>query len=97
MARGGAYSRRAFVKSVGSAAGAVGLSSTAATAAFAQAAPSLSGLPDPSSSPFPTLNRRALGWMRFLWEKSTTLDNWSDGQTVSDLLGRHRLAHANRR
>jgi hypothetical protein len=43
------------------------------------------------------LNRRALGWMRFLWEKSTTLDNWSDGQTVSDLLGRQRLAHANRR
>jgi hypothetical protein len=71
------FSRRDFFKSVGTAAGVAGLPAVAATEAFAQAAPSLSGLPETPASPFPTLNRRTLGWMRFLWEKSTTLDDWS--------------------
>lgn len=34
----------------------------------------------PSSSPpspFPELNDRACGWLRFLWEKATTEDDWS--------------------
>lgn len=77
MTTGDGFSRRDFFKSVGTAAGAAGLPAMAATEAFAQAAPSLSGLPDTPVSPFPTLNRRTLGWMRFLWEKSTTRDDWS--------------------
>ncbi len=39
----------------------------------AQAAPSL---PD-TVSPFPTMNRRSLGWLRLLWEKAVTPDDWS--------------------
>lgn len=32
--------------------------------------------PDPRS-PFPMLNRRTRGWLRFLWDKATTPDDWS--------------------
>jgi hypothetical protein len=71
------FSRRDFFKSVGTAAGAVGLPAISPTEAVAQAAPSPSALPEPPASPFPTLNRRTLGWIRFLWEKSTTPDDWS--------------------
>jgi len=44
--------------------------------------PELSGAAPvrPSAAPpsvFPELNDRALGWLQFLWEKSTTQDNWS--------------------
>jgi hypothetical protein len=38
-------------------------------------APSSPGAAPPSV--FPELNDRALGWLQFLWEKSTTQDNWS--------------------
>lgn len=75
-------SRREFVKQLGAAAGTVALTPAAAIEA-AQAgqaslslAPQSAGLPEPPASPFPTLNRRALGWLRFLWEKSTTPDDW---------------------
>jgi hypothetical protein len=67
------FSRRDLFRN----AGAASLSTMAATEAFAQSAPSLSGLPEPPASPFPTLNQRTLGWLRFLWEKSTTLDDWT--------------------
>ena len=77
MASGDGVSRRDFFKTVGTAAGAVGLPAMAATDALAQASPSPTSLPEPPVSPYHTLNRRALGWMRFLWEKSTTLDDWS--------------------
>src|SRR5262245_54843313 len=72
-----AVSRRTFVKTVTTAAGAVGLPAVAVSEALAQAAPSPSSLPEPPASPYPTLNRRTLGWLRFLWEKSTTVDDWS--------------------
>lgn len=71
------FSRRDFFKTVGTAAGAVGIPAISTAEVLAQAAPSPSALPEPPASPFPTLNRRALGWMRFLWEKSTTPDDWS--------------------
>ena len=61
---------------MGTAAGGAGLSATAVSEALAQASPSPSSLPEAPASPFPTLNRRALGWLRFLWEKSTTPDDW---------------------
>ena len=70
-------SRRDFFKGVGTAAGAVGLPAIAASETFAQTAPSLAGLPETPASPFPVLNRRTLGWMRFLWEKTTTSDDWT--------------------
>ena len=73
----GSVSRLDFFKGVGTAAGAVGLPAIAVTEAFAQTAPSLAGLPETPASPFPVLNRRTLGWMRFLWEKSTTSDDWT--------------------
>ncbi len=31
----------------------------------------------PAPSSYPELNDRAVGWLRFLWEKSTTQDDWS--------------------
>ena len=74
---GTGVSRRDFFKTVGTAAGAAGLPAMSATELLAQGAPSPSALPEAPASPFPTLNRRALGWMRFLWEKSTTPDDWS--------------------
>jgi hypothetical protein len=77
MTKHDGFSRRDFFKTVGTAAGAVGLPAIAATEALAQASPSPSALPEPPASQFPALNRRALGWLRFLWEKSTTPDDWS--------------------
>jgi len=31
----------------------------------------------PRGGDFPSLNARARGWLRFLWEKTTTPDDWS--------------------
>lgn len=72
-------SRREFLKSVGAVSGAAGTGAVALSPAeaLAQASPSPAALPEPPTSPFPTLNRRALGWLRFLWDKSTTGDDWS--------------------
>ena len=61
------------MKQVG-AAGAAALSSGALAAQPAQAPPQLAETP---RSVHPTLNRRARGWLRFLWEKATTPDDWS--------------------
>lgn len=78
------FSRRDFFKGVGAAAGAIGLAgsrrdvqaATAMAQAAAAAAPT-TPLPQPSSSPFPTMNQRTLGWLRFLWEKAVTIDDWT--------------------
>jgi hypothetical protein len=67
--------RRDFIKQLGAAAGAVALSS--GTAGVVTPLPVSGQAPDPSPSPFPTLNRRACGWLLFLWEKATTPDDWS--------------------
>ncbi|HYA17595.1 MAG TPA: hypothetical protein VEF06_09025 [Bryobacteraceae bacterium] len=66
--------RREFFQTVGTTVAMAGLP---VSEALAQASPSPSSLPEPPASPFPGLNRRTLGWLRFLWEKSTTLDDWS--------------------
>ena len=71
--------RRTFVKQLG-AAGAATLSASAAAEATAatETAPQLPlGLSDSPPSLHPTLNRRTCGWLRFLWEKTTTDDDWS--------------------
>lgn len=72
MTRG--HSRRAFVKRFG-AAGVAALSPAAAAAEAGRPVPQL-----PAETPrsvHPALNRRARGWLRFLWEKATTPDDWS--------------------
>ncbi len=66
-------SRRRFVKQMGAAAGAfaVGPVEAAAQPALPEETP---------RSVHPTLNRRTRGWLRFLWEKATTPDDWdADG------------------
>lgn len=68
------HSRRAFVKRFG-AAGVAALSPAAAAAEAGRPVPQL-----PAETPrsvHPALNRRARGWLRFLWEKATTPDDWS--------------------
>ena len=67
-----AASRRDFLKSSAALAGASIL------AGCESAAPDLA-----THSQFPTLhpehNERTRGWLRFLWEKATTPDDWSYG------------------
>ena len=65
--------RREFLKGVGLAAGGAALG---ASPENLFAAPRLA--PGPQvPSPYPELNDRAVGWLRFLWEKATTPDDWS--------------------
>ena len=76
MPTGSGRSRRAFVRQLGATAGAA-FTPAAIAEAGAQAPP----LPEETpASVHPTLNRRARGWLRFLWEKATTPDDWgADG------------------
>jgi hypothetical protein len=67
-------SRRDFVKRAGAAAGVGVLFSDAAGASAQVPTPAVG--PE-TRSPFPTLNRRTRGWLRFLWDKTTTMDDWS--------------------
>ena len=73
------HSRRDFVKRVGAAAGATALSPAAVGASAMAQTPA--GVPAASHetprSVFPTLNGRTRGWLRFLWDKTTTDDHWS--------------------
>ena len=73
------WSRRRFVKEFGATVGAVGVSTGGLDATGAAQAPAMiQGLPEaPANSPYPILNRRTLGWLRLLWEKATTADDWS--------------------
>jgi Linalool dehydratase/isomerase len=71
-------SRRGFVKSVAASAGAAALPGFAS----AQAQPAAATTPVvPLSlrnvSQFPGLSVRGAAWLRFLWEKATTRDDWS--------------------
>jgi len=78
----GGVSRRGFVKAVGGLAGAAALPTNAwaldpqsvlrQESGTVQPALSLSNVGD-----YPGLTPRGAGWLRFLWEKSTTQDDWS--------------------
>jgi len=71
-------SRRGFVKSVAATAGAAALPGYAsAQAPPAQAAAPGAPLSLRNVSQFPGLSARGAGWLRFLWEKATTRDDWS--------------------
>ena len=68
------HSRRAFVKRMGAVAGAAALAPGTMARATQQVLPTLDDTP---RSVHPTLSRRTRGWLRFLWEKATTPDDWS--------------------
>jgi len=67
-----ATSRRDFVKHLGAAATAL---TVEGKSGVDQERPIPLG-PDAKSA-FPALNRRTRGWLRFLWDKATTADDWS--------------------
>ena len=74
MPTGEGHSRRTFVRQLGATAGAAAF----APAAMAEGGQQAPQLPEETpASVHPTLNRRARGWLRFLWEKSTTPDDWN--------------------
>lgn len=62
---GGNHTRRDVIKGVGAVAGALNL---VLDPLFAAPAP---------SNPFPQLNDRARGWLRFLYQKAVTKDDWT--------------------
>ena len=65
-------SRRDFMKGLGVAAGAAAL-----VPYPSEAAASMAQIPELTvRNGFPELNRRAQGWLRFLWDKATTQDDW---------------------
>ncbi|MCH7933641.1 MAG: twin-arginine translocation signal domain-containing protein [Gemmatimonadetes bacterium] len=67
--------RRNFIKSVG---GAVGAAAIGSYPEELSAAPiPVAASASQAQSPFPELNDRSVGWLRFLWEKATTQDDWS--------------------
>ena len=77
MTRKNRHSRRAFVKQIG-AVGAAALSTEALPHGAEPPHGQSNELPvDTPRSVHPTLNRRTRGWLRFLWEKTTTPDNWN--------------------
>src|SRR5947208_8390164 len=65
-------SRRHFVKQLGAAATALAVDGTCGVAQ-AQSIP----LGPDAKTTFPAINRRTRGWLRFLWDKATTPDDWS--------------------
>lgn len=71
-------SRRGFVKSVAATAGATALPSfVSAQSAAPQSVANVPPLSLRNASQFPGLTARGAGWLRFLWEKATTRDDWS--------------------
>ena len=77
-----ATNRRDFIKAVGGLAGAAALPGQAWAAApelVAQQAPDgvQPALALRNEADYPGLTPRGAGWLRFLWEKSTTRDDWS--------------------
>jgi hypothetical protein len=78
MAEQNGLSRRGFVKSVTAAAAAAAARprEASAQAAAAQNAAPVAPLSLRNVSQFPGLNARGAGWLRFLWEKATTSDDW---------------------
>ena len=71
-------SRRGFVKSVAATAGAAALPTPAAAQTTpAQTPPPGGALSLRNVAQLPGLSVRGAGWLRFLWEKATTRDDWS--------------------
>lgn len=71
-------SRRGFVQSVAATAGAATLSgSAAAQGAASQTVAEAAPLSLRNVARLPGLTPPGAGWLRFLWEKATTRDDWS--------------------
>jgi hypothetical protein len=75
MAEKKTLSRRGFVKSVAATAGAA--AALPGYAASTQTAAPVAPLSLRNVAQFPGLSARGAGWLRFLWEKATTRDDWS--------------------
>jgi len=75
-------SRRGFVKAVGGLAGAAALPPGVLAESPEALAQQTAGAVQPALalrnvSPYPGLTPRGAGWLRFLWQKATTRDDWS--------------------
>lgn len=68
-------SRRGFVRSLGAVAGAAALPADAFAQGAAPVEPSTLTLRNMTT--YPGLTQRGAGWLRFIWEKATTKDDWS--------------------
>ena len=82
MTRPKPVSRRGFVKAVGGLAGTAALPADGWVGVPTAQAPQVSGTVQPAltlrnDDAYPGLTPRGAGWLRFLWEKATTRDNWS--------------------
>jgi hypothetical protein len=78
VAEQGKLSRRGFVKSVAATAGAAAIPGYVSAQTTAAQTPVPAGpLSLRNTSQFPGLTPRGAGWLRFLWEKATTRDDWS--------------------
>jgi len=78
MAEVNKLSRRGFVKSVAATAGAAALPRVVAGQVTAAQTPApVAPLSLRNAAQFPGLTPRGAGWLRFLWEKATTRDDWS--------------------
>lgn len=82
MSDGRDVSRRGFVKAVGGLAGAAALPGEVWAAPAPTVSQQASGAVQPAlalrnAAGYPGLTPRGAGWLRFLWEKATTRDDWS--------------------
>ena len=76
MSRNTTNSRRDFLKG----AAAVGGASTLGACVGAQSGPSVTHTHSPSF--YPKHNERTKGWMRFMWQKATTPDDWGYSEDI---------------
>ena len=76
MSRSTINSRRDFLKG----AAVVGGASTLGACVGAQSGPSVTHTHSPSF--YPKHNERTKGWMRFIWQKATTADDWAYSEDI---------------
>ena len=81
MSRTTTNSRRDFLKG----AAVVGGASTLGACVGAQSGPSVTHTHSPSF--YPKHNERTKGWMRFMWQKATTPDDWAYSEDIERPVG----------
>ena len=76
MSDGNVKSRREFLKTIAVAGGAAGLGACAGSQLNEESSNSQSFIQSHARNSFPKHNERTKGWMRFMWQKATTPDDW---------------------
>jgi len=76
MSQSVSKSRRKFLKTAAVAGGAAGLGACASSPSSSIATN------EPAPSLYPKHNDRTKGWMRFIWQKATTLDDWGYRENI---------------